>query len=134
MKSHRIGHELTALHGIDHARTLSVVLPHLLWNQREAKREKLLQFGDRVWGITDGDETTRIAQSIQRMVDVFASLNVPTSLAELDDVDPDTVTTIVQRFEARGWTDLGERSAIGPSDVRTILEQSLAGRFGAVPA
>ena len=46
--THMIGHELTALHGIDHARTLAIVLPALL-NERRPKRAKLLQYAERVW-------------------------------------------------------------------------------------
>lgn len=37
-----IGHEITALHDIDHARTLAMVLPANLKVRREAKQAKLL--------------------------------------------------------------------------------------------
>lgn len=37
--THLIGHELTALHGIDHARTLAIVLPANLQVRRQEKRE-----------------------------------------------------------------------------------------------
>jgi NADP-dependent alcohol dehydrogenase len=49
--THTIGHELTALHGIDHARTLAIVLPVLMQEQRGQKREKLLRYAARVWNL-----------------------------------------------------------------------------------
>src|SRR5262249_42508770 len=54
--SHMIGHELTALYGIDHARTLAVVMPSLIEVQRSGKKDKILQYGERVWKITQGTE------------------------------------------------------------------------------
>jgi NADP-dependent alcohol dehydrogenase len=42
--THMLGHELTAMHGLDHAQTLAIVLP-ALWNEkRDTKRAKLLQY------------------------------------------------------------------------------------------
>jgi NADP-dependent alcohol dehydrogenase len=41
--THMIGHELTGAYKIDHARTLSIVLPAVMKVCTEAKREKLLQ-------------------------------------------------------------------------------------------
>ena len=49
--THMIGHELTALFGLDHAQTLAIILPNLLWVQRGIKREKLLQYAGRVWDL-----------------------------------------------------------------------------------
>jgi alcohol dehydrogenase YqhD (iron-dependent ADH family) len=56
--THMLGHEITALHGLDHAQTLAVVLPAMLDLRREAKRDKLLQYASRVWGLHDGSETS----------------------------------------------------------------------------
>jgi NADP-dependent alcohol dehydrogenase len=125
--THRIGHELTALHGLDHARTLAAVMPSLLWVQRVPKHEKLLQYGARVWGIRDGSPEARVEQAIERTADFFASLGVPPHLAAYDGIGPDTVDTIVERFKTRGWTSLGERGNIDPATVRQILELSLDG-------
>ena len=38
-----IGHELTSLHGIDHARTLTIILPAVMRELKDSKRDKLLQ-------------------------------------------------------------------------------------------
>ena len=67
--THLIGHELTALHGIDHAQTLAIVLPPMLRLRRESKRAKLLQYAERVWQLTAGSEDERIDQAIQKTQD-----------------------------------------------------------------
>ena len=78
--THLIGHELTAQHGIDHARTLAIVLPSLLEVQREHKRDKLLQYASRVWGIEEGDEAQRIDAAIDRTRAFFERLGIDTRL------------------------------------------------------
>ncbi|WP_242928343.1 iron-containing alcohol dehydrogenase [Pontibacter vulgaris] len=122
--THMIGHELTALHGIDHARTLAIVLPSLLRYKRDTKREKLLQYGERVWGITEGREEERIEATIQATVNFFESLDIRTRLKDYD-VDKETIREIVQRFEQRGVKNLGERADIQVGDVEQILTMSL---------
>ncbi|MGK7293043.1 NADH-dependent alcohol dehydrogenase, partial [Salmonella enterica] len=62
--THMLGHELTAMHGLDHAQTLAIILP-ALWNEkRDVKRAKLLQYAERVWNITDGSDDERIDAAI----------------------------------------------------------------------
>ena len=79
--THMIGHELTALHNIDHARTLAIVLPALLNERRVQKRDKLLQYGERVWGITSGTEDERITATIDHTRDFFERMGIPTHLS-----------------------------------------------------
>jgi len=80
LATHMIGHELTALYGIDHARTLAIVLPSLLQVQRADKREKLLQYAERVWGIQGGSEDERIDAAIARTRAFFEGVGIPTRL------------------------------------------------------
>lgn len=121
--THQIGHELTALHGIDHARTLAVVLPHLLEIKKETKREKLLQYGRRVWQLMGTDDEI-VTGAIQKTADFYESLGIPTK-ASAYAIPASTVTEVVQRFEARGM-NFGELADITPQVVGEILELSLA--------
>ena len=121
--THQIGHELTALHGIDHARTLAVVLPHLLEIKKDSKREKLLQYGRRVWQLTGTDEDV-VAGAIQKTADFYESLGIPTKASSYN-IPTSTVSEVVQRFEARGM-NFGERADITPQVVGEILALSLA--------
>ena len=122
--THMIGHELTALHGIDHARTLAIVLPALLNERRVAKRAKLLQYGERVWGITTGTDDERITAAIERTRDFFESMGIATRLSGYG-LGGDTVTAVVAQLEAHGMVTLGEQREITPAVSRRILEAAL---------
>ena len=56
-----IGHELTALYEIDHARTLAIIGPNLYQVMFETKKDKLAQYGQRVWNLS-GNSTDEIAK------------------------------------------------------------------------
>lgn len=122
--THMIGHELTALHGIDHARTLAIVLPSLLRYKSEGKKEKLLQYGRRVWGVDAGTEDECLEATLQATISFFESMDINTKLSDYE-VGEDTIQTIVQRFQERGVKDLGERADIQVEDVKEILKMSL---------
>lgn len=121
--THMIGHELTAYHGIDHARTLAIVLPGVMQINREQKREKLLQYGERVWNITTGNDDERIDQSIQKTVEFFESVGIPTKLPDYG-VSTETIDKICLRFEKRRFK-LGEKANVGPQEIRLILKDRL---------
>jgi NADP-dependent alcohol dehydrogenase len=121
---HSIGHELTALHGIDHARTLAIVLPGLWKALREEKKLKLLQYGRRVWNITSGTEEERVNAAIDRTTEFFESLGIKTRLSDYG-VKQDTIDTIVTRFEKRKWNSLGDRKLTTTVITRKALENQL---------
>ncbi|MHB1705689.1 MAG: NADH-dependent alcohol dehydrogenase, partial [Acidithiobacillus sp.] len=118
--THMIGHEITALHGLDHAQTLAVVLPATMQRQRDVKRDKLIQYGRRVWGIAgDGDAT--IDQAIARTRAFFESLGVKTRLQDYG-IAPEAIPALVGQLEKHGMVKLGERGDITPERSREILE------------
>lgn len=122
--THMIGHELTALHGIDHARTLAIVLPANLEVRREAKRAKLLQYAERVWHISQGDDEQRIDAAIQKTRTFFESLGLPTRLAAYQ-LDADDIDGLLKQLDAHRLTALGEHSNVTLDVSRQILEPSL---------
>ena len=119
--THMIGHEITALYGIDHARTLAIVLPSLLNVQRTEKRAKLLQYAERVWDIRDGSEDQRIDEAIRRTAAFFESLGIKTHLSAVG-IGADAVDKLISQLEAHGMTALGEHQNITPAISRRILE------------
>ena len=121
---HSIGHELTALHGIDHARTLAIVLPGLWKALLEEKKTKLVQYGERVWNITEGTDDERALKAIDETVAFFESLGVPTRLSAYN-VKADTIDKIVSRFEDRKWLELGDRGLTTPEATRKALTLQL---------
>lgn len=122
--THMIGHELTALYEIDHARTLAIIGPNLYRVMFETKKEKLAQYGQRVWNIT-GNSTEEIAEkAIEKTVAFFHTMGMKTKLSENTENFENTANFIVTRFEERGWKALGEKQNITPEKVREIVEMS----------
>jgi NADP-dependent alcohol dehydrogenase len=122
--THMIGHELTANHGIDHGRTLAVVLPSLLRVQKEDKKERLLQFADRVWNITAGTEDEKIENAIQKMEAFFESVGVPTKLSAYD-IGESSIDHIVTSVRTHIPANLGENGNIDAKKVKEILTLAL---------
>jgi NADP-dependent alcohol dehydrogenase len=121
--THMIGHELTAFFGLDHAVTLAIVLPSLLLETSDEKKLKLLQYGERVWGILNGTEDERVSMAISKTHDFFHSLGIKTHLSDYG-VTEDQIKPIVDRFAQRGWK-LGENKSITAERIETILKGSL---------
>lgn len=121
--THMIGHELTAFFGLDHGVTLAIVLPALLREMKDDKREKLLQYGKNVWGIETGTEDNRIDEAIIRTVSFFNSLGVKTKLSAYG-INGNQLTPIFERFQTRQWK-LGERKNITPNRIEIILKSAL---------
>ena len=121
--THMIGHELTAFHGIDHARTLAIVLPGMMSLKRNNKGSKIIQYGERIWGITEGNDDERIDTAIAKTVAFFESLGIPTTLPEYD-VPATTIDKIKLRFKENG-TVIGEKNDIDFDGVEAILKDRL---------
>jgi NADP-dependent alcohol dehydrogenase len=115
-----IGHELTALHGIDHARTLAVVMPSLLNVRRESKGAKLLQYGERVWGIRKGSSTARIDAAIAKTREFYESLGLRTHLSDYG-VEPTVAAVVATRLRTRGLVSFGERGEVTPEVAELVL-------------
>lgn len=121
--THMIGHEITALTGTTHGQTLVIVLPGVMNALREQKGGKIVQFGERVWGISEGSKDERIDKTIEATEQFFRSLGLATRLSELS-IGEDVVSEIVHRFSERG-TLLGESKNIDYRLVEEILRQRM---------
>jgi len=122
--THMIGHELTALYEIDHARTLAIIGPNLYRVMFDSKKEKLAQFGVRVFNIK-GNSTEEIAEkAIEKLVSFLQEMGMETKLSQATSNYSDTANFIVKRFEERGWKALGEKQNITLEKVKEIVERS----------
>ena len=119
--THMIGHELTALCGLDHGETLAIVHPGVMDIMRKEKRGKLLQYARRVWNITIENEEQAIDEAIERTENFFRSIGKKTRLSEYG-IGDDVIETIVERFKQRGW-NVGEHGIVTPEKTRLILER-----------
>ena len=106
-----IGHELTALYGIDHARTLAIIGPNLYRVMFETKKGKLAQYGKRIFNLT-GTEDEIAQEAINKTVEFFHVMGMETKLSECTKDFEKTADFIVNRFEERGWIAMGEKQNI----------------------
>ena len=121
--THMIGHELTALYGIDHARTLAIIGPNLYRVMFETKKGKLAQYGKRVFNLTGSDDEIA-TEAINKTVEFFHTMGMKTKLSECAEDYAKTADFIVNRFEERGWKGLGEKQNITLDKVKAIVELS----------
>ena len=117
--THMIGHEITAIKGLTHGATLAIVLPGLLRTLIEQKEAKLVQYGERVWGITEGSDRERALKAIERTEEFFRSLGLATRLGEAE-IGDETIYEIENRFNQRG-VKFGELQNVTGSIAKEIL-------------
>ena len=117
--THMIGHEITALHGTTHGHSLAIIMPATLRVLKEQKHEKLLQYAERVFNITEGSEQERVDKAIEKTEAFYRSLGLTTRLSE-ENIGKDTIETIVNRFNERGVA-YGENRNVTGDVAREIL-------------
>ena len=122
--THMIGHELTALYEIDHARTLAIIGPNLYRVMFDTKKEKLAQYGQRVWGIVAASTDEAALEAIEKTVQFFHTMGMDTKLSNYTPDYEKTAGFIADRFNERGWKALGEKQNITPDKVKAIVEMS----------
>ncbi|MDA0128696.1 iron-containing alcohol dehydrogenase [Vibrio sp. MarTm2] len=122
--THMIGHEMTALWGVDHARSLAIVQPSLLRHQIEAKRAKLEQMGINVFGLQHSEDLAE--KTIDAIEQFYASMNVDTQFSDYESTKAQAVDAVVTQLSEHGMTKLGEHQQIGLEESRQILEQAIA--------
>jgi NADP-dependent alcohol dehydrogenase len=122
--THMIGHELTALFEIDHARTLAIIGPNLYKVLFETKKEKLAQYGERIFQVSGNSVEEKAEKAIEKTVEFFHKMGMQTNLSEYTTDFAKTADFIVNRFEERGWKALGEKQNITTEKVREIVEMS----------
>ena len=122
--THMLGHELTAKFGLDHAQSLAVVLPAMLEERFDAKRDKLLQYAERVWNLRQGEPETRAHQAIAQTRAFFESLGVKTRLTDYG-IQASDIPGLVAALETHGMKTLGERKDVSLEVSRRVLERAL---------
>lgn len=121
--THMIGHELTAIFNIDHAQTLAVVLPSVWRVLKTQKQAKLLQYAERVWDITEGDEDSRVEQAIVKTEAFFQQVGLKTRLRD-HGVEKAQIDTVINALEAHGMTALSESGKVDLAMSRQILDMA----------
>jgi NADP-dependent alcohol dehydrogenase len=117
--THYIGHAITALTGLDHARTLSAIMPSLMRYKLDDKRDMLARYGRRVWKISGADDRAVAEEAIARTEAWMKRMGCPVRISEAGvSFNPED---LVSHLERASQTRLGESEDIRPDDVRKIL-------------
>jgi NADP-dependent alcohol dehydrogenase len=119
--THVIGHELTALYGIDHAQTLAIILPGVMKVMEESKKDKLLQYAQRVWGIKGLPDEETLKLAVQKTIGFFESMGLKTRLRDYN-IPVTAADEIAERMEERGTVNIGENKLVGVDEIRKIIE------------
>lgn len=119
--THMIGHELTALYNLDHAQTLAIVLPALMFVKKEQKREKIMQLGRRVFALENADEEALIDATIKAVQDFFEQMEVKTRLSDYG-LDSQAASEAAENLRRNDLHELGEHGDITPQVAQSILE------------
>ncbi len=122
--THMIGHQLTALYGLDHAQTLAIVLPAVMQQQREQKREKLMQYANRVFGLHHADEERQIDEAISHTRQFFEQMGVPTRLADYG-IGADAVTAVVSKLQQQKVERIGEHGDMTLEVIGRLLQKAV---------
>lgn len=120
---HGMGHELTAQFGIDHARTLAIVAPQHYRYYFDKKKEKLAQYAERVWNVTEGTTDEKANKAIEKMEAFFHTLEIKTKLSDYTDQYKGSAEKVEAAFTSRNWL-LGENRMVSPQDAKNIVEMT----------
>jgi NADP-dependent alcohol dehydrogenase len=121
---HIMGHELTALFGIDHARTLAILTSSHYSYNFNTKKEKLAQYAARVWGVSEGSLDEKAKIGIDKTDAFFHSIGIETKLSAYTTDYKGTGAEIARRLKERGMTAIGEHGTLTPEDAEKIVELS----------
>lgn len=122
--THMIGHEITGLYGIDHAKTLAILQPSIWKVRREKKREKLVQYAERVWDIKSGNDDEKIDKAIDMTRAFFEKLGVKTHLKDYE-ISEKNIPEIIEALELNGRTALSETGDLTLDICEKILNEAL---------
>ncbi|RXJ66412.1 NADH-dependent alcohol dehydrogenase [Halarcobacter ebronensis] len=118
--THYIGHELSGLYGIDHARTLAIIQPNLLRVLKEQKSEKLLQMGENVFKL----ENNTVDNVINTIENMYKTLGVDLKISSYTE-DKEIKEKVINLLTKHGFTHFGEKETIDSTVVGQILDKSI---------
>ena len=117
--SHGLEHVLSALYGVTHGAGLAVVFPAWLTYASRTKPGKVAQFGRRVFGITEPDDSKAAEAAIAALRSFHGSLGLPLTLGELGIENPD-FEAITAMFHRDKGTPFGAYISLAPEDTEAV--------------
>ncbi len=122
--THMLGHEITVLYGLDHAQTLAIVLPSMLTEKLAQKQAKLVQYAERVWGITSGSDQEKALKAIELTREFFEKMQVGTRFSDYQ-LTQEVIEPLVNSLAAHNMVKLGEHQDISLDISRRVYTAAL---------
>ena len=122
--THTIGHELTVLYGFDHAVSLAIVLPGVMTHLSMKREQKMLQYAERIWGISSFDHQAAIMESIRLTEDFFRCLGVKTRLSDYG-IGAEVIGTVMDQLRSHDVNALGGAKDLTIDDIPAILSSRI---------
>lgn len=120
---HPMEHELSAFYDITHGVGLAILTPNWMeYVLNEDTLWKFVEYGKNVWGIHEGSDMDIAHAAIQKTREFFKSLNLPSSLHEID-IDETNFDVMAQKA-ADGGLQNGF-VALSAEDVKKIFKMAL---------
>lgn len=117
--THGIGHEITALFGLDHGETLAIVMPGMMRVMLSEKEDKLKQYAQNVLQIPA--HQFNIDLTIDGMESFFHVLGVKTRLSDYQ-IGSNHIPHIIENLSKGSDIKLGEKGKVTREKVQAILE------------
>ena len=122
--THKIGHELTAFLGLDHAQTLACVQRRVYEFKFEAKKQKLAQMAERVFDVKEGSVEEKARKCIELIEEFYQEMGVPTRISEYNcSQDKAWIDEVHAKFTAGNFR-FGEDADIDADVAREIILKS----------
>ncbi|MGB3726896.1 MAG: iron-containing alcohol dehydrogenase [Glaciecola sp.] len=121
--THMIGHEFTALYGLDHAQTLAIVLPSLMAKQKQQKREKIIQLGKAVFNLSAISDDELIDATIDAVQAFFEQMQVKTRISDYG-LAKTSIDEVLNKLQENARLKLGEHQDITLEVSKEILEMA----------
>jgi alcohol dehydrogenase YqhD (iron-dependent ADH family) len=122
--SHKMGHELSAVYGIVHGASLSIIFPAWMKYIYKLNLKRFTQFAVRVWGIDPffGTEENISLEGINRLIKFFKEIGLPTTLREFN-ISGDKFEEMAEK--ELQWGFIGNFKKLNKEDIVNIYKLAL---------
>lgn len=120
--SHGIEHSLSAYYDIAHGEGLAIVFPAWMTYVYKEDTDKFAQFGEKVFGITEGTPDEKALAAIEALKRFFQEIGAPVSLRERD-ITSEHLEEMAANAVLQG--PLGSLKKLEKADVLEILKLAL---------
>ncbi len=122
--SHQIEHQLSAYYDIAHGAGLAIVFPAWMKFVRRTNPKKLVQFGQRVFKITDMNDDDTITLMIERLEEFYKAIGLPVRLSDAE-IGSENFAAMAEKAVEAKKNKLGSYVRLSNDDVAEIYRLAL---------